>query len=121
MADLEHINLHIEQTGEQYDLTPHNSRLFTFAGHAVLENGDTIDISSRDHVYHIIDMGQEDQRGMYIFDPETVRQLGAMMLRNHFPASLFNRTVPEGDEQAYQQYLTQRDDEIGDFVPGNWS
>lgn len=118
MSDLEQINLNVGD--ETYELTKRNSKLFTFWGHVALENGDTEDISVYNHVYFI--SGEEpDRQAHYVLDPETVHELGAVMLRNHFPASLFAPSVPEEDRNARALYLQQNQNpEIGDFVPEGW-
>lgn len=115
----------LEIGDETFEATPFNTRLYTFVGRTVLENGDTIDLSTRNHVYHAVEQTEtEDGRGIFIFDREVVRNLGAMMLQKNFPASLFNWTVPEGDEQAYQRWLARNEDktakDIGDYIPEGW-
>lgn len=115
--DSEYIYLQVEG-GDRHELRPNNSKLFTFWGHVALENGDTVDISTRNHVYFV-----EGETAQYIFDPETVQGLGALMLKRHYPADLYRRNVPQCDEEAYQLYLKQNEtaDDLGDFVPEEWT
>ena len=105
----------IDLSGEEFTATPYNTALFTFAGKTVLENGDAIDNSSRNHVYLM-----NEGRGTYIFG-QVVNRLGARILREDFPATLNQRVIPEYDEDAYQLYLGNQTNEVEEFFPEDWS
>ena len=109
----------IQSEDGEFNLTPENSRLFTFVGKTLLANGDYSQNADRNHVYYY-NSGRET--GTYIFGKENVQRLGAVMLSNHFPADLYRRSVPEGDEEAYQKYLKQNEttDDLGDYIPDGW-
>lgn len=104
-----------------FDITPANSRLFTFVGRTLLENGDYSDNTKRNHVYYI-NYDVEPPVGVYVFGAKNVVPIGSLMLQHQFPADLNRRSVPEADEQAYQRYLTQRVEieEVEDYIPEDW-
>ena len=114
--------------GEPFVATPLNTELFTFVGKTILQTGEIIENSSRNHVFlqreesRINEDGHEVTNGTYIFAPETVNILGAAMLRHDFPARINQRSIPQSDEDAYQTYIAQQisQDEIGDFMPDGW-
>lgn len=117
--------IRLDLAGQEYIATPLNAELFTFLGRTVLQTGDVIENSSRNHVFLQTaepvtnEHGQEIMTGTYIFKPETVQILGSAMLEHGFPARLNHRVIPESDENAYQKYIMQQVnvDEIEDFVP----
>jgi hypothetical protein len=121
--------IRLDLGGRDFEVTPYNATFFTFLGKTVLESGDTIENSSRNHVFletsesRMNDEGQEVQNGTYIFTPETVQALGSIMLNNGFPANLNKREIPRCDEDAYQQYINQQIsyDEIPDSFPEEWT
>lgn len=117
MEDLPFLTLRSEDG--DFDITPENSRLFTFVGKTLLENGDYSENELRNHIYYLHPDGD---KGVYIFGRENVVSIGSMMLQHQFPADLNRRSVPEADEQAYQRYLTQRVEieEVEDYIPEDW-
>jgi hypothetical protein len=120
--------IRLDLGGKDFEATPYNSTFFTFLGKTVLRTGEVIENSSRNHVFletsqsHINDEGKEVQNGTYIFTPHIVQALGSMMLNNGFPAILNKREIPQCDEDAYQQYISQQisSDEIPDSFPEDW-
>jgi hypothetical protein len=120
--------IRLDLGGKDFEATPYNATFFTFLGKTVLESGDTIENSSRNHVFletgepRMNETGQEVQTGTYIFTPHTVQALGSIMLNNGFPAILNKREIPRCDEDAYQQYIAQQvsADEIPDNFPEEW-
>lgn len=105
-----------------FEATPINATLFTFAGRSVIENGYTIDNETRDHVF--LQTGNEGSKtmiGTYIFAPDKVNAIGALMVEMQFPCVLYRRDIPECDEQAYQRYITQHLEEAPDYIPEEWS
>lgn len=121
--------IRLDLAGQEFLATPLNAELFTFMGRTVLNTGDVIENSSRNHVFlktgdsRMNEHGNEVMNGTYIFKPETVQILGASMLHNGFPATLHQRRITESDEAAYQLYLSKQitDDEVEDFFPDEWS
>lgn len=114
--DLPFINLTL--AGQEFNATPLNSSFYSFAGRTILENGDSFDNSSRNHVFVLT--GEEE--GQYIFNPEAVHAMGAVMVRHGFPCAINVRKIPERDENAYQQYLSQIEpvEEVPDTLPEGW-
>ena len=104
--------------GQEFKATPLNASFYGFAGRTVLENGDSFDNSTRNHVFLLT--GEEE--GQYVFSPRVVASMGAIMIRYGFPCAINVRTIPERDENAYQQYLTQIEpvDEVPDTLPEGW-
>lgn len=112
--------------GQEFRATPRNAQFFSFAGYATLENGDFIlNPESRNHVFlETHESDGEVMRGTYIFQPEIVQQMGAVMIRYGFPCRLSQRYIQTCDEEAYQQYvnqMTEYEAENGDFdIPEDW-
>lgn len=114
--ELPFINLNL--AGQEFIATPLNASFYSFTGRTVLENGDSFDNHTRNHVFLLT--GEEE--GQYIFNAEVVRTMGVMMLRNGFPCAINVRNIPERDESAYQQYLSQMEavEEVPDTLPEGW-
>lgn len=114
--------IELRMDDEVFVATPRNAELFTFAGRSVLETGEVIDNETRNHVFLKTGKLEGDvQKGTYIFKPENVQDMGAVMLRNGFPAKLYQRTIHPNDERAYQRYVDQNLEEASDFFPEEWT
>lgn len=115
--------LRLDLAGREFIATPLNARLYTFAGRTVLQTGETIENSSRNHIFLLTGQDHEDiETGTYVFHPETVGAIGSILLKYGFPCFLNRRDIPECDENAYQTYIAQQitTDEISDFFPEDW-
>lgn len=124
MEDLPELRLDLG--GREFIATPLNAELFTFIGKTVLSTGETIQNSSRNHIFLTTGKVEEDGHdiltGTYIFSPETVEKIGAIMLHLDFPARVNQLNVPKSDEDAYRQYVDQQEtaEEIPDTFPEDW-
>ena len=88
MSEIEpSLNLDIDRLGK-YELTRHNSGLFTFIGQTAL-NGVVYDNQQLDHIYMRLPEDHES-KGVYFFKTMTPKyqQMAAYMLRNKYPLAL---------------------------------
>jgi hypothetical protein len=117
----------IDMNGVMFEATPANACLYTFLGRSALPTGEVIENASRNHIFlktgdeRLNDAGDIVITGSYVFG-EAVGRIGAVMLRNDFPAELNKRTVPVNDEAAHQSYVDQQEtaEEIDDYIPEGW-
>lgn len=117
--ELPYINLDL--AGEHYEATPLNATLYTFAGRTILENGDSFENSTRNHIFLVTRVGEEGTiTGNFIFEKSVIQKMGAVMLREGFPCSINRRSIPECDENAFQTYAEQQGEEVEDFIPEGW-
>lgn len=116
--------ININLGGQEYQATPLNAQLYTFAGQTVLESGDMIDNASRDHIFLLtgsLSTETDMQTGTYVFEPAVVKQMGAVMIVHGFPCRIGQRAIPACDEKAYQTYINQQVEDVADFFPDEWS
>lgn len=101
---------------EKLEARPDNTSLFMFWG----------DLSSRNHVFVVMEEGEGTDLGTYLFDPdcEWFDSVATHMINHGFVAHMNLPKVPDCDEQAYQRYINQRAtrelEEMGDFLPDDW-
>lgn len=124
MSEIEpSLSLDIERLGK-FELTRHNSGLFTFLGQTAF-NGIIYDNPQLDHVYMRLPE-EHESRGVYFFKSMTPKynQIAAYMLRNKYPLALNHQTVPDSDIMNYEAILERQQerykDEIPDFLPDNF-
>jgi hypothetical protein len=121
--------IELNLAGDEFQATPLNASLFTFAGRSVLENGMSVENSTYDHVFLRTHQDQETdddiQKGTYIFQPEIVQQMGEVMIAYGFPCRINQREVQPCDMDAYNTYVEQNatyfGEQMDDFIPEDWS
>jgi hypothetical protein len=117
--------INIDLGGEDFVGTPLNLELFTFAPWATLDSGEWVaNPESFNHVFAQSSTDGETATGAYILDPDKVKQLGAIMLHNGFPARLNQTVIPKCDEDAHTRFVDQNiayeTDDLDDFLPEGW-
>ena len=102
--------------GEQFEATPDNASLFTFAGN----------LASRNHVF--LETGKSDKPnttiGTYVFSVHpTYKPLSEHLIENDFPVHMNLREVADCDENAYQKLIDQAIAGEEDFetIPDDWA
>lgn len=125
MSEIEpSLNLDIDRLGK-FELTRHNSGLFTFIGRTAF-NGIIYDNQQLDHIYMRLPDDHE-AKGVYFFKTMTPKynQMAAYMLRNKYPLALNFQTVPDSDIENYESILERQQerykDEIPDFLPDDFN
>ena len=87
----------LDLAGQEFEATPLNSHLYLFIGKTVLESGEIIENKSRNHIF--LETEEDSNRGMYIFSPAIVEEMGEFMMENGYHCDVNARKIAKCDEE----------------------
>lgn len=106
-------SMHLTMDGKEFDSTPDNTTLFTFAGGLAMYN----------HVFVATSRNEQEnvQTGTYVFSlHDAYNTMRDYMLRHEYPAHINLRSVAQCDQDAFNRMMEQQAGEIDGGIPDEW-